>query len=37
MPNWLFQLANWTSAYLWAFVLLSPGTFGMKWWLGQFS
>jgi membrane protein DedA with SNARE-associated domain len=37
MPSWLFQLANWASAFLWAFVLLSPGTFGMKWWLGQFS
>jgi membrane protein DedA with SNARE-associated domain len=25
MPNWLFQLANWTSALLWAFVLLKLG------------
>jgi membrane protein DedA with SNARE-associated domain len=37
MPNWLFQIANWSSAFLWSFVLLSPGTFGMKWWLGHFS
>jgi len=33
MPQYLFQLANWTSAFLWAFVLLSPGAFGVKWWL----
>jgi membrane protein DedA with SNARE-associated domain len=37
MPQWLFQLANWSSAFLWAFVLLSPGTFGLKWWLNHFS
>jgi membrane protein DedA with SNARE-associated domain len=37
MPQWLFQLANWSSAFLWALVLLSPGTFGMKWWLGHFT
>jgi membrane protein DedA with SNARE-associated domain len=37
MPTLWFQLANWSSAFLWAFVLLSPGTFGMKWWLGHFS
>ncbi|HJZ44107.1 MAG TPA: DedA family protein [Hyphomicrobiaceae bacterium] len=33
MPQLLFQLSNWSSAFLWAFVLLSPGTFGMKWFL----
>jgi membrane protein DedA with SNARE-associated domain len=37
MPQMLFQIANWSSAFLWAFVLLSPGTFGMKWWLGHFT
>ena len=37
MPWLRFQIANWSSAFLWAFVLLSPGTFGMKWWLGHFS
>jgi membrane protein DedA with SNARE-associated domain len=31
MPWFLFQIANWGSAFLWAFVLLSPGTFGLKW------
>ena len=31
MPSWKFQIANWASAFLWAFVLLSPGTFGLKW------
>jgi membrane protein DedA with SNARE-associated domain len=30
MPWLTFQLANWSSAFLWAFVLLSPGTFGLK-------
>jgi membrane protein DedA with SNARE-associated domain len=37
MPWLRFQIANWGSAFLWAFVLLSPGTFGLKWWLGHFS
>lgn len=37
MPWLLFQFANFTSAFLWAFILLSPGTFGMKWWLGHFT
>jgi membrane protein DedA with SNARE-associated domain len=37
MPRLKFQIANWGSAFLWAFVLLSPGSFGMKWWLGHFS
>jgi membrane protein DedA with SNARE-associated domain len=37
MPQLLFQLANWTSAYLWAFVLLSPGAWGAKWWYEFFA
>jgi membrane protein DedA with SNARE-associated domain len=37
MPQLIFQIANFTSAFLWAFVLLSPGTFGMKLWLHHFS
>ena len=32
-----FQFANWSSAFLWAFVLLSPGSWGMKWWTQYFS
>ena len=35
MPQIKFQIANWSSAFLWAFVLLSPGTYGMKWWLNH--
>ena len=31
------RFANWTSAFLWAFVLLSPGAFGMKWWFEYFT
>jgi len=31
MPWWSFQFANFTSAFLWAAVLLAPGTFGLKW------
>jgi membrane protein DedA with SNARE-associated domain len=31
MPLLRFQIANWTSAFLWAFVLLSPGSWGMSW------
>jgi membrane protein DedA with SNARE-associated domain len=30
MPYWRFQFANFTSAFVWAAVVLSPGTFGMK-------
>jgi membrane protein DedA with SNARE-associated domain len=26
-----FQIANWVSAFLWAFALLAPGTWGGKW------
>lgn len=37
MPQGMFQLANWTSAFLWAFVLLSPGAYGMKWWYEYFT
>ena len=32
MPWLRFQLANRSSAFLWAFVLLSPGAWGLKWW-----
>lgn len=35
MPWLRFQLANWSSAFLWAVVLLSPGTLGFKW-LGHY-
>jgi SNARE associated Golgi protein len=31
MPPLRFQIANWTSAFLWAFVLLSPGSWGVRW------
>jgi membrane protein DedA with SNARE-associated domain len=37
MPQGIFQLANWTSAFLWAFVLLSPGALGAKWWFEYFA
>jgi membrane protein DedA with SNARE-associated domain len=37
MPWLKFQIANWASAFLWAFVLLTPGTWATKWWLGHFS
>lgn len=30
MPFWAFQFANFTSAFLWAVVLLAPGWFGFK-------
>jgi membrane protein DedA with SNARE-associated domain len=30
MPWWPFQIANFTSAFLWSAVLLAPGIFGMK-------
>ena len=32
----MFQIANWGSAFLWAFVLLSPGTFAVQWWKEYF-
>ena len=32
MPSLPFQFANFSSAFLWAAVLLAPGTFGMKFW-----
>lgn len=31
MPVWKFQLANWTSAALWAFAMLAPGALGTAW------
>jgi membrane protein DedA with SNARE-associated domain len=31
MPWLSFQVANWGSAFVWAFVLLSPGLWGMQW------
>ena len=30
MPFWTFQIANFSSAFLWAGVLLTPGIFGGK-------
>lgn len=30
MPYWPFQFANFTSAFVWAGVVLAPGTIGMK-------
>jgi membrane protein DedA with SNARE-associated domain len=30
MPWWPFQFANFTSAFVWAAVLLAPGTLGLK-------
>jgi membrane protein DedA with SNARE-associated domain len=34
MPYWPFQLANVSSAFLWAFVLLAPGTVALRWLTG---
>jgi membrane protein DedA with SNARE-associated domain len=37
MPRLPFQLANWTSAFVWATTTLAPGAFGVAWlkdWLG---
>jgi membrane protein DedA with SNARE-associated domain len=31
MPWWPFQIANFTSAFVWSGVLLGPGAFGIKW------
>lgn len=31
MPKFYFQLANITSALIWAFGILAPGTFGIQW------
>jgi membrane protein DedA with SNARE-associated domain len=33
MPRVTFQIANWSSAFVWSAVLLSPGTFAGKWML----
>ena len=30
MPFWVFQVANFSSAFVWAAVLLAPGAFGFK-------
>ena len=37
MPGLKFQIANWRSAFLWAFVLLSPGKFGVRWLVRYFQ
>ena len=34
MPKVQFQIANFTSAVVWAGVLLTPGSFGLAWLLG---
>lgn len=37
MPSLHFQIANWTSAFVWATTTLAPGAIGMHWlkdWLG---
>jgi membrane protein DedA with SNARE-associated domain len=31
MPQARFQLANWTSAPIWAAVTLAPGAWGIEW------
>lgn len=31
MPSFAFFIANVTSAFVWAFVILAPGTFGIHW------
>lgn len=33
MPRGKFQIANITSAFVWATGILAPGFFGMQWWL----
>jgi membrane protein DedA with SNARE-associated domain len=37
MPYWRFQYANFTSAFVWAAVVLSPGMFGLKMVLSYFG
>jgi len=37
MPRLQFQIANWSSAFLWAAVLLAPGTFGIGWLVSYFQ
>ncbi len=37
MPRWRFQLANWSSAFVWAFALLAPGAFGLAWLRGMWG
>jgi membrane protein DedA with SNARE-associated domain len=36
MPRLRFQIANWGSAFVWAAVLLAPGTFGVEWLIHYF-
>jgi membrane protein DedA with SNARE-associated domain len=35
MPQARFQIANWSSALLWAYVLLAPTSMGVRWWLDR--
>lgn len=35
MPMRTFQIANFASAFVWAGVLLAPGSFGLKWLMGD--
>jgi membrane protein DedA with SNARE-associated domain len=37
MPGLRFQIANWSSAFVWSAVLLAPGKFGMNWLLTYLS
>lgn len=34
MPYWQFQFANFSSAFVWAAIVLAPGTIGMKYFFG---
>lgn len=35
MPQMQFQIANVSSAFLWAAFVLGPGMFGSSWWFGK--
>jgi membrane protein DedA with SNARE-associated domain len=37
MPYWRFQYANFTSAFVWSAVVLSPGMFGLKMLMSYFG
>ena len=37
MPQFRFQIANWSSAFLWAAVLLAPGKLGIGWLMSYFQ
>ena len=37
MPWLRFQIANWSSAFLWAAVLLAPGKLGIQWLVNYFQ